>query len=54
MKKLDLNQPENIEGGKFWGIDPNCGDCINGKMECQFDRYIFWIRVDSYPEPIYC
>ena len=54
MKKLDLNQMENIEGGKFWGIDPACGDCIDGRRECEFNVHRFWFIVDSMPETQYC
>lgn len=35
MKKLELNQMENLEGGKFWGWGNwECGACSGGVQSC--------------------
>ncbi len=47
MKKLELNQMENLEGGKFWGWGPaRCGTCSGGVQLCTSNYYALWIVVD--------
>ncbi len=49
MKKLEMNQMENLEGGKFWGWGPwrPMSDCINGKQTMIRDYYAFWLDVGN-------
>ncbi len=47
MKKLELNQMENLEGGKFWGWtnldDVNWGNCApDGLQYGTQTYYILW------------
>ena len=46
MKKLEVNQMENLEGGKFWGSETkNIGDCgPQGQFQVT-TYYTFWIGV---------
>lgn len=51
MKELNVNQLENLEGGRFWGTE--CGDWghIGGGCyvrTCTYD--VFWIEVTSWQE----
>lgn len=58
MKKLELNQMENLEGGrKFWGSDLSWGACgpnTDGSPGCfqgQYSTYyVFWIATGD-PQP---
>lgn len=49
MKKLQLNQMENLEGGKFWGwlhfaeISP----CLNGWIFTVSEYYVLGFVVDT-------
>jgi hypothetical protein len=51
MKKLELNQMENLEGGKFWGWDKDrgapIGPCINGTQVYEIYYYVLGFAVDS-------
>ena len=47
MKKLDLNQPENIEGGKFWGRVENCNPPEGCYQHCWDTYYVIWIPVSN-------
>jgi hypothetical protein len=48
MEKLNLEQMENIQGGKFWGdeiVHHNLGGCT---WTCK-QKYMFWFKVgDEY------
>lgn len=47
MKELNVNQLENLEGGKFWGSD-NCrweGNACYSYEVC--DYYVLWINTGS-------
>ncbi len=52
MKKLEMNEMHQIQGGKFWGEQQNCGGPIGTgtgtcyKM-CSDDYYAFWIKVST-------
>jgi len=52
MKKLELNQMESVEGGKFWGWTewkPN-GACLNGWQSWTRSYKALWIiTVDVEP-----
>lgn len=48
MKKMNENQLQNLEGGKFWGSD--CGPQINfpdGTCFTYCVSYAFWIRISE-------
>lgn len=55
MKKLSLNQMQNLQGGKFWGTESKCVenrmyDIISGKetlcmRTCTQKHYFFWMVV---------
>jgi hypothetical protein len=48
MKKLELNQMENLEGGKFWGWGPiTWGECSGGIQIGQQTYYVLWMPVDN-------
>jgi hypothetical protein len=46
MKELNVNQLENLEGGRFWGSETNCvyGDCTK---TCYKTKYRFWFDVGT-------
>jgi hypothetical protein len=51
MKKMNENQLQNLEGGKFWGsTSSNCvtessgGGCYT--TYCDYTSYAFWIVVE--------
>ncbi|MBN8665638.1 MAG: hypothetical protein J0L83_13740 [Chitinophagales bacterium] len=48
MKKMDFNQMERTEGGKFWGWSEwSCGPCdATGHQSCVRSYSAFWIKVD--------
>ena len=57
MKKLELNQMENLEGGKFWGTATTYGACapnVDGTSGCTQGIYtqyfVMWIATGE-PEP---
>ncbi|WP_156167099.1 hypothetical protein [Tenacibaculum mesophilum] len=43
MKELNLNQLENLEGGKFWGKETVC-TTAGCATTCYTNTYRFWIR----------
>jgi bacteriocin-like protein len=46
MKKLSIEQMENIEGGKFIGVETNCSEVMGTEVcSCHFD--FVWIRLGS-------
>ena len=47
MKKLEMNEMEIVEGGKFWGWSEwtAMGPCTNGKMSVVRHLDTFWITV---------
>jgi hypothetical protein len=48
MKKLELNQMEGLEGGKFWGWGPiTWGECSGGIQIGQQTYYVLWMPVDN-------
>ncbi len=49
MKKLELNQMENLEGGRrFWGTEQqNAGTCSGGFVEFVDVYYVFGIGVST-------
>ena len=48
MKKLELNQMEGLEGGKFWGwSDWSWGPCNGGLQAGTRHYYAIFIDVDS-------
>lgn len=48
MKKLELNQMENLEGGKFWGWgETRWSDCVDGYQLGTTTYYMLWMNVDS-------
>ena len=53
MKELNVNQLENLEGGKFWGW--TCSDeyYIGGTCYQTCQHQVFWI-VDVSPQPYAC
>ena len=47
MKKLELNQMEIVEGGKFWGWgDWHWKPCVDGVQEGMRVYSAFWLSVD--------
>jgi hypothetical protein len=56
MKKLELNQMENLEGGKFWGSGEwhNVGGCDNGWQTISSSHYAFWMVVDVEYNEVPC
>ncbi len=47
MKKLEVNQMENLNGGKFWGWGAeDCSACSGGIMLCTSNYYVLWTVVD--------
>jgi hypothetical protein len=47
MKKLELNQMENLQGGKMFDYDQKCGPCRYGSQVCNTTYTIFWINFSS-------
>jgi hypothetical protein len=56
MKKLELVQMENLEGGKFWGSTGwyNLGGCDNGWQSVKKNYFALWIPVDTLHNEIPC
>ncbi len=55
MKKLDLKQMENVEGGKFFGKDKKCTQCFWGKKTCINTFYVFGMVLgQSWETEEYC
>lgn len=54
MKKLELNQMENLDGGKFWGSSETAiGDCgPQGQLMVHTYR-AFWTVIDAYTDYYY-
>lgn len=48
MKKLELNQMENLEGGKFWGFQIDHYECHAGQEAAVGGYYIFGLLVDEH------
>ena len=50
MKKLELNQMENLEGGKFWGWTnwTPTGPCENGFQTLVRHYDVLWINTGVY------
>jgi hypothetical protein len=46
MKKLELNQMEGLEGGRFWGTQESAGPCVNGVAIMRERTCYFWICSD--------
>lgn len=48
MKKLEVNQMENLDGGKFWGWNDwkPMGPCTNGKMTMVRVYDVLWMATD--------
>lgn len=54
MKKLELHQMENLDGGKFWGSSETAiGDCgPQGQLMVHTYR-AFWTVIDAYTDYYY-
>jgi hypothetical protein len=47
MKKLELNQMENLDGGKFWGWSEwSNGPCVDGFYNRARTYSVIWFSVD--------
>ena len=46
MKELNVNQLENLEGGKFWGSSESC-TTAGCATTCYTSKYRFWIRTSK-------
>ena len=55
MKKLELNQMKNLEGGRFWGWgDWQSGPCEGG-FQNQIRVYsVIWFSVDAETRTVAC
>lgn len=47
MKKLELTQMENLQGGKMFNYQQSCGDCNFGSQVCTTTYTILWIPFSS-------
>lgn len=47
MKELNLQQLENLEGGKFWGRTNRQTLMSNGSYYCYTQYQVFWTTVSS-------
>lgn len=56
MKKLEVNQMENLEGGKFWGTGEwtAMGSCTNGHQTVYQNTYALWFVVEREYNIIDC
>ncbi|WP_158838327.1 hypothetical protein [Polaribacter sp. L3A8] len=55
MKELNVNQLENLEGGKFIGKSCGGGGSIGGGKCVRTCKYqVFWIKVSEGPEIYDC
>ena len=56
MKKLELDQMESIEGGKFWGEGGwhNVGGCNEGFQTISNSHYMFWMVVEVEYNEVAC
>lgn len=48
MKELNVNQLENLEGGKFWGRTVSCGQTYSIEpgscyVNCRVTYQVFWV-----------
>ena len=52
MKKLEMNEMEIVEGGKFWGSETYFGDCVNGAQTVTVMYFVLWAGfiTDSYTQ----
>lgn len=49
MKELNVEQMETVQGGKFWGNETNCTNCIGvpgetGFRDCHSTYYVLWMK----------
>lgn len=47
MKELNVNQLENLEGGRFWGETCSTGSIGGGQCVTSCKYQMFWVTVST-------